>query len=69
MTEAEERNIERVDKYYIKAVDALRGMRRNSAKLAVKYPAIENSLVEQDRAMAFIKEEWELIHYEIDRSK
>ena len=70
MTKQEqEKEIKRMDGFYLAGVDMIRAMKRAAGNLAVDYPGIEDSMGEIDRAIAFIKQEWDAIHEEIKEGK
>ena len=69
MTKEQEKEINKMDGFYIAGVDLIRGMKRSAEKLAIDYPGIEDSMEEIDRAIVFIQQEWGAIHEEIEGVK
>ena len=61
--------IRKLDGYYITATDAVRGMIKHAGKLADDYPGIEDSLPELNRAVSFIRGQWDFIYVEIEGGK
>jgi len=67
MTKQEqEKEIKRLDGFYLASLDLILAMKRSAGKLAVEYPGIEDSVEGLDTAILFIKQEWENIHEEIE---
>ena len=70
MTDAErEREIKKLDGFYILAADSIRGMMGSAGKLSTDHPGIENSLPELRRTVEFLRGEWIDIHDEMKGCK
>jgi len=67
--EEREREIKILDGYYFMATDSIRGMIRQAGELAEDYPGIEDSLPELNRAVSFIRGQWDFIYVEIEGGK